>query len=84
MDDWLSFQTNHMSWFKENGVACSTIQVKSATNATQKMSVTSGCALEFEVCKGFLAASSFIVKFPGCFSKLVGSYGTIPFVNVWS
>ncbi|CAB3996007.1 sodium potassium-transporting ATPase subunit beta-1-interacting 1-like [Paramuricea clavata] len=47
MDDWLSFKTNHISWFKENGIGCSTRHVNGTSNGTKKISVTSGCALEF-------------------------------------
>jgi hypothetical protein len=49
MDDWLSFKTNHISWFKENGIGCSTRHVNGTSNGTKKISVTSGCALEFGV-----------------------------------
>ena len=49
MDDWLSFKTEHVSWFKENGIGCSTRHKNETTNGTKKLSVTTGCALEFEV-----------------------------------
>ena len=49
MDDWLSFKTDHSSWFKENGAGCGFIQ-NSTGNATQDISRTvEGCVLEFEV-----------------------------------
>jgi hypothetical protein len=56
MDDWLSFKTNHISWFKENGIGCTTSYVNGTTNGTKKTSVTSGCVLEVEVHTTYTAA----------------------------
>lgn len=51
MDDWLSFKTNHSSWFKENGAGCSSqrIHVNTTHNASQEVTKIEGCALQFEV-----------------------------------
>jgi hypothetical protein len=68
MNDWLSFKTSHISWFKENGIGCSTRHVNETSNGTRKTSVTSGCALEFEVSVSLVLNGLTIVA---CFEKLM-------------
>ncbi|XP_046864852.1 sodium/potassium-transporting ATPase subunit beta-1-interacting protein 1-like [Xenia sp. Carnegie-2017] len=50
-NDWLSFKTNHLSWFKENGFGCTTRHEGTKGNSTNGLnysSTSSGCLLDFE------------------------------------